>query len=318
MTTLITGTGLVGSQIARLEQEKGNKPVIFDLVPNLSALADFVDVERCTVIRADILNQFDLMNAIIKNDITRIVHTVAFPDLTAGCIREPFKSIQLNIMSAVNVLEAARLCGLERVVLCSSSAVPASFTGGEDNGDITREEAYPRTGSIYATTKLTVENLAYNYAAGFGVDAVAVRFSAVFGPWKAGGGGIVSQQMLSALKAVLKGEKATLLDAPIECVYSKDAALGAFKALWATGHKDRIFNIGMGKVFLPEETADIIKKMFPGAQIGFQEMKLGGSKVTQPKPLDLTRAREQLGYVPQYQMEKAIEDLVAWIRNSTQ
>ena len=37
MSVLITGAGLVGSQVARLEQEAGRTPVIFDVAPRADA-----------------------------------------------------------------------------------------------------------------------------------------------------------------------------------------------------------------------------------------------------------------------------------------
>ena len=42
MTTMITGAGLVGSQIARILVQQGEKPVLFDIAPNLNALADAI------------------------------------------------------------------------------------------------------------------------------------------------------------------------------------------------------------------------------------------------------------------------------------
>ena len=51
MSVLITGAGLVGSQIARLEQEAGRTPVLFDVAPRLDALADFVDLDKAVIVR---------------------------------------------------------------------------------------------------------------------------------------------------------------------------------------------------------------------------------------------------------------------------
>ncbi len=46
MAILITGSGLVGSQIARFEVERGELPVILEIAPQPEALADIVAIKR--------------------------------------------------------------------------------------------------------------------------------------------------------------------------------------------------------------------------------------------------------------------------------
>lgn len=57
MTVLITGAGLVGSQVAA-----GRRSVVFDLAPDLTALATVVDLDRCDVVRGDIRSSWQLVN----------------------------------------------------------------------------------------------------------------------------------------------------------------------------------------------------------------------------------------------------------------
>jgi hypothetical protein len=47
-------------------------------------------------------------------------------------------------MGTVNVLEAARVTGIKRVVVSSSSVLNRYPEGGEDGGDFGKEEAFPR------------------------------------------------------------------------------------------------------------------------------------------------------------------------------
>src|SRR5262249_34728165 len=121
MSVLITGAGLIGSQIARLEQEAGRTPVIFDIAPRADALADFVDLDRCVVVRGDVTNPLDLVNAIQSNGVRRIVHCAAHGGLTPGSNAAPLTSTLVNVMGSAYVLEAARVLKLDRVVLASSS-----------------------------------------------------------------------------------------------------------------------------------------------------------------------------------------------------
>src|SRR5581483_1440437 len=131
-------------------------------------------------------------------------------------------SIQVNILGTANVLETARLLELERVVVCSSSAMYV-MTGGEDNGVVNKEEAWPRPGSIYAATKQAAENLALNYTSSFGLRTTCLRFATVFGPWAAGGGGIGTTAMEDIARAARRGETLEVDPTPREWLYSKDA-----------------------------------------------------------------------------------------------
>jgi nucleoside-diphosphate-sugar epimerase len=56
------------------------------------------------------------VDALRSHQITKIVHTAANPMLTVGAQKEPYSAINLNIMGTVNVLDAARVTGIERVV----------------------------------------------------------------------------------------------------------------------------------------------------------------------------------------------------------
>src|SRR5262249_25751590 len=140
MSVLITGAGLVGSQIARLEQEAGRTPVVFDFAPRADALADFVDLDNCVVVRGDVTNPMDIVAAIEKNGVTRICHTAAYGNLTFGSNLAPLTSTLVNTMGTAYILEAARVLGIERVVLSSSSTLYMSLVGGEDNAEYGFEE----------------------------------------------------------------------------------------------------------------------------------------------------------------------------------
>ena len=315
MATLIIGSGLVGSQMARILVEEGERPVILDVAPQPEALADIVDVERLTVRRGDILNPLDLVRVIREDAITRVIHTAANPLLTLGAQRDPYAAIQVNIMGTVNVLEAARIHGLERVVVTSSNVLSFYLTGGEDNGDPTREEAFPRPSTFYAATKQAVESLGLNYARWCNLDVVAVRFGAVAGPWRGHGGGGPSNIFRSIVESALRGEEATVPPSNMDWVYSKDAAAGAVLALKARGLTDRVFTISMGTVSGPKDITEAVRAVIPGARIRVETQQgTALSMRNMDRPTDITRARKQLGYAPKYDLPGAVRDYVDWYR----
>ncbi len=316
MAVLIVGSGLVGSQIARLLVDEGERPVILDLAPQREALADIVDLSRITLTQGDILNPLDLIRVIREAGIRRIIHTAANPLLTLGAQQDPYSAIQVNIMGTVNVLEAARLHALERVVVTSSNVLSFYLTGGEDKGDTSREEAFPRPSTFYAATKQAVESLGLNYARWCGLDFVAVRFGAVAGPWRGRGGGGPSNIFRDLVERAIRGEEATLPPSTMDWVYSKDAAQGTVLALKARGLTSRVFNITMGRVYSSQETVDALRHVIPEARVRIETPPgTAVSVLNMERPTDVSRAREQLGYVPKYDMANAIRDYVEWYRS---
>ena len=315
MAVLIIGAGLVGSQMARILVEEGERPVILDVAPQRDALADIVDLERVTLRQGDILQPLDVVRVMREDGITRAIHTAANPLLTLGAQRDPYAAIQTNVMGTVNVLEAARLHGLERVIVTSSNVLSFYLTGGEDEGDASREEAFPRPSTFYAATKQAVESLGLNYARWCDLDVVAVRFGAVAGPWRGRGGGGPSNIFRELVERSLRGEEATVPPSTMDWVYSKDAAAGAVLALKASGLTSRVFNVSMGRVWDPKELIEAVKQVISGARIRIGTDRGTAVSVQEmSRPADISRARAQLGYAPRYDMAAAVRDYVEWYR----
>jgi nucleoside-diphosphate-sugar epimerase len=84
--------------------------------------------------------------------------------------------VRRNLLATDRVLEAAAAAAV-RVVFASSSSVY-----GDAEAYPTSEDAVPQPISPYGITKLGCEHLARAYAAGFGLDAVALRYFTVYGP----------------------------------------------------------------------------------------------------------------------------------------
>jgi nucleoside-diphosphate-sugar epimerase len=315
MSTLIVGAGLVGSQIAQVLVEQGERPVLFDASPQPEALGEIVDLSRCTLVEGDVLRPLTLTKAILDHGVSAVVHTAANPMLTLGAQRDPYAAIQLNIMGSLNVLEAARVHGLRRVVVASSNVVSHFLAGGEGAGDSAREEAFPRPTTYYATTKQAIENIGLNYARWAGVDFAAVRYGAVAGPWSGRGGGGPSNIVRSALEAALAGREAVVPADPLEWVYVKDAARGTVQALQAASLASRVFNLTMGALVDAETFAGALQAVVPGARVRIQTP--AASAVALPsmrKVSDLSLARSVLGYAPAYDMTAAMRDMAGWLR----
>jgi nucleoside-diphosphate-sugar epimerase len=314
VTVLVIGAGLVGSQIARILVQNGERPVLMDRAPQPQALGRIVELSRVTLVEADLLQPLALASVLREHGITEVVHMAANPMLTIGAQKNPLAAIELNIMGTANVLEAARVFRVKRVVVASSNVLNHHIAGAEGRGDPMDEEAFPRPLSIYASCKQAIESLGLNYARWFGVDFAAVRYGAVAGPWSGSGGGGPSNVFLNLVRSVMRGEEGVVPAAALEWVYSKDAAAGTVQALRAPALPTRVFNITMGTLTSPEDLVQAVRAVFPEARLRIEKPADGSPALSNmTRASSLKRAKEVLGYSPRFPMTAAIRDLAEYL-----
>ena len=312
---LVTGgSGLVGANAVRMLLDKGERPVVFDVAVNERLLeAVGVNVKSIEVVRGDILDLPGLISAIRDHGVDRVIHLAAF--LGEEIQRRPYSGVRLNLVGTVNVLEAARLEGVKRVILASSGTVYLGSLG--EGGPKKIDETIPLNPlSIYAATKASSEFLGRTYAKRFGFEFVTVRFAALYGPSPALLKATREQAIQQMVRAVLKGEAATINwpYGPAELLYGKDAAKGTVLACLKENLTDNIFHIGTGESVTGEEIVGALKKHFPRLQISLVK---GDRPMPYPEeriPKDPSRSREQLGYEPDYLLEKALGDYAATLK----
>ena len=314
MTTLVIGSGLVGSQVARILVEDGHTPVLMDYAAQPKAVAQIVDPKRVVQIEGDVLRPLSIIKAVNDHKITAIVHTAANPLLTLGAQKDPYSAINLNIMGTANVLEAARVCGIKRVVVSSSNVLGHYMAGGEGNGDLMKEEAFPRPVTFYSATKQAVESLGLNYARWCGIEFAGMRYGAVFGPWSGAGGG-PSNIVREAVRNALAGREAVLPDRGMEWVYSKDAARGTVLALQAKDLGSRIFNVTMGSMTTPQEFAAALAKAVPGAKVKIETPAASALSIPNVgHGSNQSTSKAVLGYEAKYEIAEALQDMAAWMK----
>lgn len=306
---LVTGgSGLVGANAIRYLLDSGEQPVLFDVAINerlLEALG--VDVGSLSVVRGDIQDLPGLISTVREHNIGRILHLAAF--LGEEVQRRPYSGVRLNLMGTVNVLEAARLEGITRVVFPSSGTVYLGSLG--EGGPKKIDETISLNPlSVYAATKVGAEFLGRTYARRFGFEFVTVRFAALYGPSPTGLKATREQAIQAMVRTALKGEPAKIKwpYGPAELLYGKDAARGAVLACLKGELKDNIFHIGSGEMATGEEIVGALKKHFPKTEITLVKSERPMPYPEERIPHDHSRAHEQLGYEPDYLLEKALGD----------
>jgi UDP-glucose 4-epimerase len=272
-----------------------------------------VDIQALTIVRGDILDLPGLISAVRDNRVGRIIHLAAF--LGEEVQRRPYSGVRLNLMGTANILEVARLEGVSRVVLASSGTVfLGSVTEGLQKID---ETIQPNPLSIYAATKIGSEFLGRTYADRYGLAFVCVRYvGGLYGPTPVALKATRERAIQDMVRAAIKGVPAAIKwpYGPTEILYGKDAAKATVLAALKDKLQDRLFHIGNGQIVGGDEILEVLKKHFP-------ESKIKLLKAEKPMPYpeasiasDFSRAREQLGYEPEYVLEQALLDYAATLK----
>jgi UDP-glucose 4-epimerase len=306
---LVTGgSGLVGAYAARMLLERGERPVIFDVALNerlLSAVG--LDTAKLTMIRGDMLDLPAVISAIREHDCDRIIHLAAF--LGEEVQRRPYSGVRLNFMGTVNVFEAARLEKVSRVIFPSSGTVYLGSLG-EGLGKI--DESIPMNPpSVYAATKASCEFMGRAYAKRYGFEFICLRYTGgLYGPSPAGLKATREIAIQQMIRAAVKGESAKIHwpYGPAEILYGKDAAKGTVLAVLKDKFKDTLFHIGNGVMVSGDDIVGAVRKAFPGSKIELirtdNPMPYPDSRLAS----DFSRAKEQLGYEPEYTIDNAVLD----------
>ena len=169
---LVTGmSGLIGSAVRR-ELEDSHR---------LSAL-NCSEVPGVSTTRASLDNYAEILPAF--HDQQTVIHLAAKISDSAGWQA----LLDTNVVGTRNVFEAARECGVKRVVFTSSGATVSGWENVEPYKALVEgrydevqeiplidESMATRPGNIYASTKVWGESIARHYADAYGLEVVCLR-----------------------------------------------------------------------------------------------------------------------------------------------
>jgi nucleoside-diphosphate-sugar epimerase len=302
---------MVGCHLARELSQQDAELILFELSPVLSYIGKMVDLDRVRLVRGDATNVPDLIGVLEESRPDCIVHTAAL--LGAAVDNAPYTAHKVNVDGTVNVMEAARLTGVKRVVYTSTMGVYSWVASGR----MTEDQKIAPSG-LYGATKLAGEQLALAYGQRYGVDVVALRYAVAYGYTFSAAGSTFGRVIGELLEKSARGlPVAVQRSGPFlnvnELVYVKDMARAAALAVHAQGLRDRVFNVGTGELTDLVDLANAVRRELPDAQITIEE-PLGPLQDNPSRfPYDLSRAREQLGYEPAYGLEAGVRDYLATI-----
>lgn len=281
---LVTGAlGFLGAAVVKSLQADGAEVVATD---------SFSSGDAC--LRCDVAAFDEVSQRVGAARINTIVHCGA---VSGPMVRtdEPLAVWRINAEGTANILEAARLNSVGRVVVCSTTEVYGDRRGCVD------ETTLPEPTSVYAASKLASEQATLAWAEQHSVDALALRLSWIYGP-----GRRTPTMLETLLRNALRCSK-TVIDGhpsePTQYIHIDDAVDALIAAATTTVLRQRVYN-ATGGVGVPlRQVVEIVRHILPATQVEYgrsHPLAMG------PDEILIDRIAADLGYAPRIDLEAGI------------
>lgn len=294
MSVLVTGGGgFIGSYLARELVRKGREVVAFDASPDTSLIKDVLG--KVKFVQGDVSDLVDVVGTVRRENVQDVYHTGAL--LIEDCEAKPVRALKVNVEGTVNVLEAARLSDVKRVVFISTAGVFSPDLPTPIGDDAPK---YPTT--VYGATKVLCELYGLKYLRSYGVDFRALRFPIVYGAGRTRGGSAWGSRLIEEPALGRPAQIPYRPEGVSAWLYVKDAVRALILARDAADPKKRIYNIA-GDSCSIAEVAETVKTFIPQADIRY-----GAQRLESRASYDDSNARKELGWSQAYPLRKGVED----------
>jgi len=290
------GSGFIASHVVDHLREDGNEVVVIDhrVRPHREDV-QFEDI--------DILNLSALIQATRGCDY--VFHLAAVSNVNYAH-KYPVYTVDLNINGTANVLEAARLNEIRRVLFASTVWV---YTGTRGNGQLNEEEPFhlPDAGHIYTTSKIASEMIIHNYWQLYRQPFTILRYGIPYGPR-------MREELVIPIfiRKALRGEPIVIQgdgDQYRNYVYIDDLARAHLLAL-SPRAENEVYNLeGSEKITIRDVAHTINKVLGGGVRIEHVPARPGdyaGKEVSARKIL------KELEWKPEVGFEEGVRRTVEW------
>ncbi|MCY4024298.1 MAG: SDR family oxidoreductase [Anaerolineaceae bacterium] len=309
-TCVVTGgAGFIGSHISERLLRDGHSVRVVDnyLTGSPENLAHLRDNSRLSVHELDIADVEALVGVFEGADF--VLHQAALPSVPRS-VASPEQTWQHCATGTLNVLEAARVAGVRRLVNASSSSVY-----GDSPVDSKHEDLPMRPLSPYAAAKMAGEALCQAWGRSYGLETVSLRYFNVYGP---------RQDPLSDYAAViplfisimLEGRRPPITGDGGETrgfTYVDDVVEGNLLALTAPCAAGQAINVGSGTSTSIRQLVEVLNKLL-GTQLPPQFVPPRPGDIRHSRA-DINRAREILGFNPIVDLETGLKNTLDWFRD---
>lgn len=307
MKVLVTGgAGFIGSHLSEELAAQGNEVCVLD---NLSVGRNNLPVlKECGAefVEGDI-RDLALVTKVSKG--CGAVFHLAAMNRAMRSIKNPLEANEVNVTGTLNVLEACKANGVDRMIFASSSSV----YGGAQKNNVEDQTLHPL--HPYGVGKLAGEEYCRVYHELYGVKTTVLRYVSVYGPRQRAD--IAYAAVIPKfIKAILSGGEMEVFGTGKQTrqfTYVKDNVRGTIAAWKNEKAVGQIFNIASGEETSVLDIAKTLEKI-TGKKSRIKHMDaIPGDPLT--NKIDVSKAKRMLGFSPEYSLEKGLAETISSFKN---
>jgi nucleoside-diphosphate-sugar epimerase len=305
MKYIVTGgAGFIGSHIVEELAQQQHEVVILDNLfsGKMENIQPFLKNKNVTFVQESITDLSVLKKSFEGAD--GIFHEGAIASVPRS-IASPLATNEANVTGTLNVLVAARDCGVRKVLFASSSSVYGNTPTLPKQEDMT-----PNPLSPYAVSKLTGEHYLKVFSEIYGFKTVSLRYFNVFGPRqdpKSEYAAVIPR----FITKILRHESPTIYGdggQTRDFTYVKDVVQANIRAM--ESEAQGVFNVAYCKRIDLNELASLIMEITGiSVPLVYEPPRTGDVR---DSLADIRRAQEAFGYAPEYTVKTGLKETIVW------
>jgi nucleoside-diphosphate-sugar epimerase len=302
------GAGFVGSAVVRELLERRARVVVYDnylhgTQDNLKGVAG-----PLTVIQDDVLDTGKLVGAMKECGVEYIIDCIG-DTFVPTAYELPQRFFDINLQGTFNLLMAAKLCAVKRIIYVSSTEVY-----GEQPPTPIKESAMLAPLNTYAVSKLAADRLCFTFFVEHRIPVVIARIFNCYGPRETHP--YIIPEIISQLN---RGPVLSLgnIKAERDLTYVHDTAQALITILCSTVPDGDAVNVGSGLVYRVDTLAHKIADI-----MGVQPIRIECDS-RRLRHLDIdrfqcdnTKLRQHTGWTPQVKIDEGLHRTIVWFKEN--
>lgn len=308
---LVTGAaGFIGSHLTEALIERGHS--VRSLIRYTSRndwgwLEHSVYKDKIKVFRGDIRDYGFVRNSIEGCD--TVIHLAALIGIPYSYI-SPLSYIETNIIGTYNILQSAKECSLDNVIITSTSEAYGTAQY------VPIDEKHPKAGqSPYSATKIAADQLATSYYKSFGLPVKIVRPFNTYGPRQSLRAVIptIITQLLAGNEQILLGQLSPTRD----MLFIKDTVNGFIEIAETDDAIGEEINIATkSEISIGDLAQKIIAIINPKAKVLSDEQRIRPQDSEVQRLLgDNKKIKKITNWQLKYNLDAGLKETIDWFRN---